>query len=127
MKGYVAYAMIFVPIIIAIVFGPEIIVYAVQSSRVNDVVEQTTKHAELVGGITPEVEERFNEALKEKRLDPKKFKVEYSRKGSVEHRGKFVVRVTGSYTVKSFNLLGYEGLTLPINGEDSGISEVWIR
>ncbi|MED3804431.1 DUF4320 family protein [Lysinibacillus xylanilyticus] len=121
----------FAVIVLAFIFLflPEMAIYTVQAAKANDVAEQTTKHAELVGGITDEVKARFKETLKEKGLNPDLFTVSYSREGEVEHRGKFVVQVKGSFTFRAFNFLGTgRGLIkVPITATDSGMSEVWIR
>ena len=129
MRGTVGIAFVLLMLFPVITFIPELIIYGVQAVKANDLVEQTTKHAELVGGITPEVQQRFEEALEEKKLNPDLFKVSYSTNGMVDHRGKFVGQVKGSYTFRAFNLLGtgIGNVTLPITATDSGVSEVWIR
>lgn len=112
-----------------IVFIPELIIYGHQTAKANDLVEQTTKHAEMVGGVTPEVENRFKESLVEYGLDPKVFSVSYSSKGMIGHRAKFTVKVEGSYKFRTFNILGtgIGNFTLGIFATDSGVSEVWVR
>jgi len=128
-RGYVGLAFILLILFPVILFIPELVVYGVQTTKANDLVEQTTKQAELVGGITPEVQQRFEESLKQYGLDSEKFAVSYSNVGMVEHRGKFVVQVKGSYTFRTFNFLGtgVGKFSLPITATDSGVSEVWIR
>lgn len=129
LKGHVGFAFVLLMLIPFLLFIPELIVYGVQTDKANALAEQTTKQAELLGGITPEVQQRFNEALEEYKLDPEIFSVSYSNNGAVQRNGKFVVQVQGQYTFRTFNVLGtgLGNFSLPITATDSGVSEVWIR
>ena len=129
MRGPIGFAFILQMLFPIILFVPELIIYGVQSTKMNDLAEQTTKHAELVGGITEEVKATYQATLKEYGLDPDKFTIAYSKEGMVQHKGKFTVQIKGSYTFRTFNFFGtgIGNFTLPMTGTDSGVSEVWIR
>ncbi len=129
MRATVGVAFSLLLLIPIIVFIPDLIVYGTWNYKANAVVEQVTKEAEMVGGITPEVESRMQKSLKDFGLENKGFKATYDRTGQVEHRGRFTVTLKGEYTFKGFNLMG-TGIgyfSLPVTSIDSGMSEVWIR
>lgn len=128
-RGYTALGLMLLIIFPIITFVPELIVYGTLATKANSVVEQTIKEAEMTGGITPEVEEQYKKILKEYGLDDKGFSIKYDRIGKVAHRERFAVELKGSYTFKTFNLLGtgIGNFSLPIVSNDSGISEVWTR
>ncbi|MGC7930650.1 MULTISPECIES: DUF4320 family protein [Lysinibacillus] len=129
MNSYIGAAFVLLILFPFAVFLPELSVYGVQSTKANNVTEQTTKHAELMGGITPEVKARFQETLGESGLNPANFHITYSTEGKVQHKEKFSVKVTGTFTFKTFNVLGtgIGNIKVPISSLDSGVSEVWIR
>lgn len=129
MKNYISYALILISLFPFFLLIPDLVIYGTQAYKANGIVEQVTKEAEMVGGFTASVDERYEEALSQYGLEDKGFSVHYSDTGLVEHKGKFVVQVRGSYTFQAFNLLGtgIGHFTLPIVATDSGVSEVWIR
>lgn len=129
MRSPVGFAFILMLLLPIMVFIPDLIVYGTWNYKANAVVEQVTKEAEMVGGITPEVESRMQQSLKEYGLEGKGFTATYDRTGLVEHRGRFVVELKGKYTFKGFNIMGSKigHFSLPITSIDSGMSEVWIR
>lgn len=129
MKNYTSYAYILFMLMPILMFIPDLVIYGTLASKSNSLVEQVTKEAEMVGGLTVFVDNRYEDALSQYGLENKGFTVDYSRTGEIEHKGKFVVQVRGTHTFKTFNFLG-SGLghfTVPITATDSGISEVWIR
>lgn len=129
MRGHIGLAfslLLFFPVIVMV---PDLIIYGTWAYKSNSIVEQVTKEAEMLGGITPEVENRFNEALADYGLTDKGFTIEYDRTGQLQYRDRFTVQLKADYTFTAFNLLGtgVGKFTLPITATDSGISEVWIR
>jgi len=129
MKGYMGLAFVLLMTFPIMVLIPDLIVYGTYSYKANTIVEQTTKEAEMQGGITQEVEEQYNKAMKRYGMDGKGFKISYDRTGKFEHRGRFEVELAGQYTFRAFNLLGtgVGQFTLPIVSKDSGVNEVWLR
>ncbi len=129
MNNYVSYGFIILLLLPFILFVPELTIYGVQSVKANNVIEDVTKYAEMSGGITPEVETMYTNRLIEIGLDPNNFSISYSKKGRLQHQEKFTVQLKGSFTFKTFNVLGtgIGNFKAPISAIDSGISEVWIR
>ncbi|MGG1021165.1 DUF4320 family protein [Bacillus paralicheniformis] len=129
MRGAVGWAFFFLMSMSVMVFIPDLIVYGTLSYKANTVVAKTTKEAEMQGGITASVENRYKELLKEYGLDDKGFKVSYNKKGEIQYNDPVKVEIEGEYTFKSFNLLGtgVGQFKLPIRSSDSGHSEVWYR
>lgn len=129
MRGAVGLAFFLMLSMVIMVFIPDLIVYGTLSYKANAVVEQTTKEAEMQGGITTSVKSFHQQIVEDYGMDDKGFNVVYSNNGPVQHRGRFTVEYNGEYTFRSFNLLGtgIGQFTLPITAKDSGISEVWQR
>lgn len=129
MKGIIASGFFMLITFSFIVFVPDLIVYGTLTYKANAVVEKTTKEAEMQGGVTTSVEEEFQKIMSKYGMQDKDFKVAYDRKGTIEHRGHFEVRLQGEHTFRAFNLLGtgVGTFTLPITAVDSGVSEVWYR
>ncbi|MFS0783379.1 DUF4320 family protein [Bacillus sp. 1P06AnD] len=129
MKGYVGTAFVLLMTLCFSVFIPDLIVYGTLNYKANAIVESTTKEAEMLGGITPEVKTSMDETIKQYGYDRQKYNVEFGNSGKMQQGGKFTVKLSSEYTFKAFNLLGtgVGKFTLPVEAEDSGISEVWYR
>lgn len=129
MKGHVEVAFFMIIAFVFVVFIPDLVVYGTLSYKANSVVEQTTKEAEMQGGVTTEVQTQFQSFLEDYGLDDKGFTVSYDKTGEIQHRGRFEVALQGQYTFRALNFLGtgVGNFSLPITAVDSGVSEVWYR
>lgn len=129
MKGYISFAFFLLLALPLVVLVPDLIVYGTLNYKASSVVAQVTKEAEMMGGITTPVQDRADELIEQYGLDGQNMNLSYSSTGKVNYRGRFSVELSGSYTFKSFNLLGtgIGEFTLPIKQGDTGFSEVWVR
>lgn len=129
MRGQIGIAFFMFFAFIFVVFIPDLIVYGTLSYKANSVVEQTTKEAEMQGGITSSVQNQVQSFIKDFGLEDKGFTITYDSTGQMQHRERFEVSLQGQYTFRAFNFLGtgIGNFSLPITAVDSGVSEVWYR
>ncbi|MED5094548.1 DUF4320 family protein [Bacillus safensis] len=129
MRGVVGWAFFFLMSMSIIVFIPDLIVYGTIQYKAQTVVAKTTKEAEMQGGITPAVEQKYKELMEQYGLQDKGLKISYDKTGQKQFGDVVQMKLDGEYTFKSFNLLGTGAgqFNLPINTSDQGRSEVWYR
>lgn len=129
MRGPIGLAFFLLMTFSILVFIPDLIVYGTLNYKANAVVQNTTKEAEMQGGITQSVQDKYQEYLTKYGLDNKGFTISYSSTGLLQQKEHFSIELKGEYTFKAFNLLGtgIGNFTLPISSYDSGISQVWLR
>lgn len=127
MRGAVGMAFFWLMSMSIMIFVPDLVVYGTLVYKANAVTEQTTKEAEMKGGITSDVKMFYRQVEQDYGMQNKGFTMQYRTDHDVHYREKFSVAYQGTYTFRAFNLLGtgVGKFTLPITAQDTGVSEVW--